>query len=129
VPESRRYPRVAFEHPAEMQYRIRSQKGVAARPVRVPVLIRNISCEGARIELESGERPLLRNGESITLEFDTARGEMSLPGNIAWQRSTLGQQSYIGVGLRLELAPASVRQRYAHWIVALTQQALALRNA
>lgn len=112
-----------------MQYRVRPKHGGAARPVRVPVLLRNISCEGVSLEFREGARPELRDGTPVTLEFATTGGEMSLPGHVAWQRSNLREEGRLGIGFRLELAPADTRQRYAEWIVALTQQALALRHA
>jgi hypothetical protein len=124
--KSRRYPRLNFKRAGEMIYRARATSETPARDHRVAVVIRNISCEGARLDFAFRERPKLRRGATVTLEFSTTRGTMTLPAQIAWQSPVNGERPCAGVGLRLELAPARERRRYAHWIVTLTEEALAL---
>lgn len=116
----RRYPRVPFEQPGEMEIRVRVHAGASARAVRVPVTIRTVSCEGMGLALRSRDLQGLGVGTSVTMRLDTGNGRLEIPGRIAWLDPRHPETRYdLGVHLRLELARAVMRQQWAEWVVGL----------
>jgi hypothetical protein len=107
--ELRRFPRIAFEGAGEVE-----APGAAA----VPVVVRDVSCEGVGLELPAGAR--LLPGAIVALRFSTPEGPVVLSARVVW---VAGQR--IGTHLRLgDTEPASKRT-FGAWIAPLTKQALA----
>ena len=89
------------------------------QPKPIPIEICDVTCTGigARPELEDVDK--LSRGTTVTLRFSTDKDELELPGRIAWCAGDDQQPCDFGVELLLEIAPASVRETYAQWVVGL----------
>ena len=117
----RRFPRLVFDTPAEVEVTAPVAQRRLRRSVRVPATIRSLSCEGAGLQLGLGAATLnLIAGASVMLRFTAEESQLELPGLVAWCHTSKGEQ-HVGVRLQLELARAFARHTYATWIVALTR--------
>jgi len=117
----RRFPRLPCNRPGEMEVRLQDASFRVER-VRVPVVIRSISCEGVGVEIEQRKVLPLPRGAHVTIRFQVSREEMEIPGRIAWSRRAGGEgepggAADLGVRFHLELARRATRQAYAIWIV------------
>lgn len=110
----RRYPRVPFEARGEMEVRGEQE------PVRIPMTVRSISCEGAGVVLADRSQRL-RPGASVTLKFRSGRDRFELPGRVAWATHGEGDGQRFDLGVRFQLAAVqhAMRQSYARWVVGL----------
>lgn len=114
--ETRRYPRIAIEHPGELELRNDDGSG-RKRTDRVPVLIRAVSCEGIGLHLCQRTEGLTI-GRIVTIRFTVGRSNtMELPARVVWYRPAPDQRFDLGLRLQLEIAPAATRRNYAAWIV------------
>ncbi len=121
----RKYPRVAFDQPADIAVRIRGER------IRIPVTIRSISCEGVGLSLAPEHRQHIPRGATVILSFDADGGDFEIPGRVVWSVSPTSVPGEVDVGVRLqlELAPYVMRQAYASWIVSVLQEAVATNRA
>ncbi|HTM22982.1 MAG TPA: PilZ domain-containing protein [Kofleriaceae bacterium] len=116
----RRYPRVPLEQPGEMEIRIRTAPGAASRPIKVPVMIRTVSCEGMGLVLESRGLQGLAVGTTVTMRLQAGGARIEVPGRIAWYDPREPNSRYdLGIKLHLEIARAAMRQHWAEWVVGL----------
>ena len=76
--------------------------------------IRDLSPEGACVDIDSAVVLQKHDGLTLRLNIDTA--VLDIPAALAWM-SKDGGVIHLGLQLRLEVAPVLVRTRYARWIV------------
>jgi hypothetical protein len=121
----RRFRRIRYEHPAEVEVRIESrQPGATARRIRLPVTLRTVSPEGVGLAMNAVQSFVPVNGAWITTVFSVQERVFELPGKIAWHARSSGAVPRIDIGiqLHLELAVAATRKSFATWIVDLTRR-------
>jgi hypothetical protein len=95
--------------------------GTSASRVRIPVTICTISPEGVGLAFDEPSDLKLYRGATVMMRFSTDRKKLEIPGRVAWYKAD--QPLGIGIQLRLELAPAAIRQEYADWIVVTLMKA------
>src|SRR5688572_20870716 len=103
----RRFRRIRYEHPAEVEVRVESrQPGASGRRIRLPVTLRTVSPEGVGLAMSPVQSFVPVKGGQITTVLSVLDQTFELPGKIAWCARTSGTSPRIdmGIQLRLELA-------------------------
>ncbi len=106
--EKRKFPRLPFARQGELEWR----RGGDA--IRLPVVLRTVSCEGASIETQTPD--VVHKGDDVLLRFEVARTDVELPARVVWASG-----SEAGVRLQLALAARAARTTFAGWVVRETQ--------
>ena len=104
--ENRRYPRIAFGDAG----------AVDTDGGRVDVSVRDLSCEGAGIEVDNDT---VQPGTVVTLSFVVPEGTVSLSARVVWSAG-----GRAGLRLRLAESDAEARKTFGAWIAPRTKQAL-----
>ena len=113
--ELRRFPRVAYRAPGELELHSRHLDD-SSETIRIPVELSSMSCDG--VGLSVADQSNLIPGSQVTLSFVVEDGEIELPARVVWAAGARA-----GLRLRLARADADARQSFANWIVPLTNKA------
>jgi hypothetical protein len=85
---------------------------------RLAITVRSVSARGLGGEILGAAAAGLARGTPITVHLPGPDHELVLPGAIAWTDPgpTRIAEGRVGIRLLLELAPASERRRFSHWL-------------
>ena len=116
---NRKYPRADVDQRGVLTVRI-PDKNVTHR---VPVAIRQISCEGVGLVFLDEGCPVERR-DMVTMDFKVDSLHFEIPGLIAWVAPRKSRSGQLDLGIRFQLAlvPNETRQAYARWIVELLRR-------
>jgi hypothetical protein len=113
--ENRKYPRIALGSPGAIE----TSEGEGSR---IDVIVRDLSCEGAGLDLPDGAT--IQPGMVVDLQLELEGIPIRLPARVVW---AAGRRA----GLRLRLADTApeAKKAFGAWIAPLTKQALASKAA
>jgi hypothetical protein len=112
--EQRRFPRIPYTEPVT----------VALETSSAEASFRDISCQGAEIDLGRDSDKQLIPGSTVQLQFELEGMELALPARVVWTAS-----GKAGLRLRMRDVSDDMRKTYAGWIVPLTNEAIAKAKA
>jgi len=112
--ERRRFPRAVSAVAGEIEV-VYGQASNRLIGLTLSVSVTSVAPTGMRVKLCASAAEELAPGSRINVRFGTGEFQLELPGEVMWLSG--GAVVLAGIALRLEVARARDRQRYAAWIV------------